>query len=190
MTGSTAIIGLGGVGGNSLVYLSNLPGMPERMIYADTRQEAVEHSIVKHTLLLGQAITKGMATGGNTEIGEAVMRADPSEVLAAIGDAENAITIAGMAGGTGGGGANVLIPALAEAGKRVLLVAIMPFDFEDSHRKLAADENLARHVRAGVETIVLHNQRLMQTAPTGATFAAAFNIANEALYETLSGMIA
>ncbi|MDH2915531.1 MAG: hypothetical protein PXX77_01510 [Gallionella sp.] len=81
-------------------------------------------------LRIGRAIVSGNGCEGDAELGRLAAEADRGSIKLAVGDADVVIICAGMGGGTGGGATPVIAQLALNAGAKVIVLAVMPFEFE------------------------------------------------------------
>ena len=115
------------------------------------------------TLLIGQSHVRGHGVGGDNEFGATVMEEDAVEVLDAIapmvtGDVEAVFVVAGLGGGTGSGGAPVLIRELQRVyDVPVYGIGVLPGRDEGSLYQVNAGRSLKTVVREADATLLLAN---------------------------------
>ncbi len=117
----TVLIGVGQAGGK---LATELVEFDARMGYdsitgalAINSASADLLSLPLDTVLIGQDRVNGHGVGGDNELGAQVMQSDATEVLGALdgritAEAEAIVVTAGLGGGTGSGGAPVLVKEL------------------------------------------------------------------------------
>ncbi|MCQ4332529.1 cell division protein [Natronomonas sp. F2-12] len=151
-----AIIGIGRAGGNVL----------DRLLEYEKGQEAdfIRHGLAVNTdstelrrlstvpeteqLLLGESVFEGMGTLHNPEAGRTYFRDSIDEILAetdkvSIGQIDAFLVIAGLGGGTGGGGAPVVASALRDQSVRpVYGLGILPGNDEGERMRVNAGRTL------------------------------------------------
>ena len=95
---------------------------------------------------------------------------------------------AGMGGGTGTGAAPVIARMARERGVLTVGVVTKPFDFEGPKRRRASDAGI-EELQSFVDTlIIIPNQNLFRMANERTTFAEAFKLADEVLYDGVRGV--
>ena len=86
-------------------------------------------------------------------------------------------------GGTGSGAAPVIAKAARDKGILTVAVVTKPFDFEGKKRMEVAESGLTL-LKENVDTlIVIPNQNLFKIANEKTTFAEAFKMADDVLYQ-------
>ena len=115
------------------------------------------------TVLVGQSRVSGHGVGGDNELGAEVMDEDAVEVLDALSsrvtaEAEALFVVAGLGGGTGSGGAPVLVRELSRVyDVPVYAIGILPGRDEGSMYQVNAGRSLKTLVREADATLLLDN---------------------------------
>ena len=182
------VIGVGGAGCNAVnnMISANLDGVD--FLVANTDGQALAHSLAPRKIQLGTNLTAGLGAGSKPDIGRQAAEESMDEVIAELSDCNMVFITAGMGGGTGTGAAPVIAKAARENGLLTVGVVTKPFEFEGPRRmKQAATgiEQLAAHVDT---LIVVPNQNLFHVTNERTTFADAFHMADEVLYQGVSGV--
>ena len=182
------VIGVGGAGCNAVnnMISANLDGVD--FLVANTDGQALAHSLAPRKIQLGTNLTAGLGAGSKPEIGRQAAEESMNEVLAELADCNMVFITAGMGGGTGTGAAPVIARTARENGILTVGVVTKPFEFEGPRRMKQASagiEQLAAHVDT---LIVVPNQNLFHVTNERTTFADAFHMADEVLYQGVSGV--
>ena len=115
------------------------------------------------TVLVGQSRVNGHGVGGDNELGAEVMDEDVVEVMDALApkvnaDAEALFVVAGVGGGTGSGGAPVLVRELSRVyDVPVYALGVLPGRDEGAMYQVNAGRSLKTLVREADATILLDN---------------------------------
>ncbi|MEL6979022.1 MAG: cell division protein FtsZ [Pseudomonadota bacterium] len=182
------VIGVGGGGGNAVntMIRRELEGVD--YLAANTDAQALNGSLSPRRLQLGAALTRGLGAGCRPEIGAAAAEERAAAIGEALEGAQMCFIAAGMGGGTGTGAAPVIARIAREKGVLTVGVVTKPFDFEGPRRRRIA-ENGVTELSAHVDTlIVIPNQNLFRVANERTTFADAFLMADEVLYQGVKGV--
>ncbi|MCK6418039.1 MAG: cell division protein FtsZ [Alphaproteobacteria bacterium] len=182
------VIGVGGAGGNAVnnMIASNLEGC--EFLVCNTDAQALANSLCPNRVQLGVHVTGGLGAGSKPDIGRAAAEESLEEVLHYVEGANMAFVTAGMGGGTGSGGAEVIARACRERGILTVGVVTKPFHFEGTHRMRIA-ENAISGLQDQVDTlIVIPNQNLFRIANEKTTFAEAFRMADSVLQSGVRGV--
>ena len=182
------VFGVGGAGGNAVNNMieANLQGV--EFVVANTDAQALARSRADMKLQLGLETTGGLGAGARPEIGARAAEESLEEIRLHLEGAHMVFIAAGMGGGTGTGAAPVIARAAQELGILTIAVVTKPFGFEGTHRMKLAEDGLAR-IRSHVDTmIVVPNQNLFRVANDRTTFADAFRMADDVLYNGVRGI--
>ncbi|GAB6878955.1 tubulin/FtsZ family protein [Halorubrum gandharaense] len=115
------------------------------------------------TVLVGQSRVNGHGVGGDNELGAEVMREDSVEVLDALApkltaEVEAVFVVAGLGGGTGSGGAPVLLNELQQVyDVPVYALGVLPGRNEGALYQVNAGRSLKTVVREADAAILLDN---------------------------------
>ena len=182
------VIGIGGAGGNAVNTMINANVSNIEFITANTDGQALSRSLTPRQIQLGKNITSGLGAGSDSEIGRKAAEESLEEVIAELGDSNMLFITTGMGGGTGSGAAPVIAKAAKDKGILTVAVVTKPFDFEGKKRMEVAEECL-NQLRECVDTlIVIPNQNLFKIANEKTTFAEAFKMADDVLYQGVCGI--
>ena len=182
------VIGIGGAGGNAVNTMINANVSNIEFITANTDGQALSRSLTPRQIQLGKNITSGLGAGSDSEIGRQAAEESLEEVIAELGDSNMLFITTGMGGGTGSGAAPIIAKAAKDKGILTVAVVTKPFDFEGKKRMEVAEECL-NQLRENVDTlIVIPNQNLFKIANEKTTFAEAFKMADDVLYQGVCGI--
>ncbi|MFW5939076.1 MAG: tubulin/FtsZ family protein [Halolamina sp.] len=133
------------------------------------------------TVLIGQDVVKGHGVGADNEIGVAVMQRDTEEVMTDLSDrigseTEAIVVVAGLGGGTGSGGAPVLISELTRVyDVPVYALGILPGRDEGALYQANAGRSLKTLAREADSTILIDNDAWREVGDSVAEGMAAVN---------------
>ena len=102
---------------------------------------------------------------------------------------ENIIIIAGMGGVTGSNVLPLLGKFITDKKIPVYGVATSPFNFEAAHRLERADDAIKKSKKILKDFLVFDNQSLFKIANKDSTFAEAFGIADNKIYQYIRDTI-
>ena len=183
-----SVIGIGGAGGNAVNTMINSNVENIEFIVANTDGQALSHSLTKRQIQLGKNVTSGLGAGSNAETGRKAAEESIEEIISELGDINMLFITTGMGGGTGSGAAPVIAKAAKEKGILTVAVVTKPFDFEGQKRMQIAENGLAE-LKGNVDTlIIIPNQNLFKIANEKTTFAEAFKMADDVLYQGICGI--
>ena len=127
---TTLVAGVGGAGTCILNHISHMFDQTVQFLVTDTNLKSLSRSVIKNQLQLGKNITKGQGCGGNTTIGKAAALESTEEILNYFEGVEMVVIIAGVGGGAGSAGTQVVAGIAKNMGLRVASILVFPFDHE------------------------------------------------------------
>ena len=183
-----SVIGIGGAGGNAVNTMISEKIENIDFIVANTDGQALSRSLTSRQIQLGKNTTLGLGAGSDAETGRKAADESIEEIIAELSDVNMLFIATGMGGGTGSGAAPVIAKAARENGILTVAVVTKPFDFEGKKRMDVAEESLSS-LKENVDTlIVIPNQNLFKIANEKTTFAEAFKMADDVLYQGICGI--
>ena len=183
-----SVIGIGGAGGNAINTMINANINNIDFIAANTDGQALSRSLTARQIQLGKNTTLGLGAGSDSETGRKAAEESIEEIISELGDVNMLFITTGMGGGTGSGAAPVIAKTAREKGILTVAVVTKPFDFEGKKRMEVAENGLAL-LKENVDTlIVIPNQNLFKIANEKTTFAEAFKMADDVLYQGVCGI--
>ena len=183
-----SVIGIGGAGGNAVNTMISEKIENIDFLVANTDGQALSRSLTSKQIQLGKNITLGLGAGSDAETGKKAAEESIEEILAELSDVNMLFIATGMGGGTGSGAAPVIAKAAREKGILTVAVVTKPFDFEGKKRMDVAEKSLSL-LKENVDTlIVIPNQNLFKIANEKTTFAEAFKMADDVLYQGICGI--
>ncbi len=157
------LLGLGAAGGHVLEHLNFPPGIIAW--YMDTDHRSLQiHKSPAHAVLLGEQITCGLSSGGDSTLAEQAAKSNHELLLTAFKDLDLLFVFLGFAGGTGGGAVLEIAKAAQESATMVIVFGFMPFAFEGKRRQLAAEELVSKLRQEVAAVIKLPNEQLIAGA--------------------------
>jgi len=183
-----SVIGIGGAGGNAVNTMISEKIENIDFLVANTDGQALSRSLTPKQIQLGKSITLGLGAGSDSETGKKAAEESIEEIIAELSDINMLFITTGMGGGTGSGAAPVIAEAAREKGILTVAVVTKPFDFEGKKRMDVAEKSLSL-LKENVDTlIVIPNQNLFKIANEKTTFAEAFKMADDVLYQGICGI--
>ncbi|MDA9649680.1 cell division protein FtsZ [Alphaproteobacteria bacterium] len=183
-----SVIGIGGAGGNAVNTMINANVENIEFIVANTDGQALSRSLTKRQIQLGKNLTLGLGAGSDSEIGRKSAEESIEEILSELADVNMLFITTGMGGGTGSGAAPVIAKAAKDRGILTVAVVTKPFDFEGKKRMDVAENGLSLLKECVDTLIVIPNQNLFKIANEKTTFAEAFKMADDVLYQGVCGI--
>lgn len=182
------VFGVGGAGTNAInnMIRSGLEGV--EFIAANTDAQALTNNLAPKKLQLGATVTRGLGAGARPDVGREAAEEQLDEINAHLDNADMVFITAGMGGGTGTGAGPVIARAARERGILTVGVVTKPFQFEGAVRMRSAEQGI-QALQQYVDTlIVIPNQNLFNVANEKTTFADAFKMADDVLYQGVRGV--
>jgi cell division GTPase FtsZ len=145
------------------------------------------------TVLIGQDKVKGHGVGGDNELGASIMDQDVGEVMDALDEritarAEAIIVVAGLGGGTGSGGAPVLVRALKRVyDLPVYALGVLPGRDEGSLYQINAARSLKTLAREADSLLLIDNDAWHES---GESVSEAFEQINDAIAQRFGLLLA
>src|SRR3989344_5707906 len=129
------VVSLGGGGCNalsSMISLQQIQGVEFVAINTDAQALLVNQSPTK--VQIGEALTKGLGSGGNPDIGKQAAEESTQKIEDVLADADMVFLTAGMGGGTGTGSIAIAAAISKKMGALTVAVVTKPFQFEGTRR--------------------------------------------------------
>lgn len=156
------VLGLGGAGCNTLSRIA--ARAPEGMEFAvmDCDTQTLESCAnIETRIVVGKALTDGMSTGGDLEVGRRCAENSASQIEPVLSGVDLLIVIAGLGGGFGTGAAPVIARMARNFGATTLFFTVLPFPFEGIVVQGKADSAI-RRLRTYADAIVQMPNALIQ----------------------------
>ena len=119
------------------------------------------------TIQIGEPLTKGRGTGGNTMLGEQAAKNDAERLKNMMFGADMIFVTAGMGGGTGTGAAPIIAKLAKELGMLTVGVVTRPFSFEGKRKQRIADEGVVKMQSYMDALITVKNDNLLKLEGKG-----------------------
>lgn len=139
------VVGVGGGGIRIVEQMTRDKVEGLELIAADTDQLELNGTHTAHRLLLGFSVTKGKGAGSDPALGRRACVESSSEIKRKLEGADMIFIVAGMGGGTGSGGVEVVATVAREIGALTVAVVTTPFDLEGLER--------VKRAQLGIETL-------------------------------------
>lgn len=156
------ILGLGGAGCNTVARIATRA--PEGMEFAvmDCDVQTLETCAnMENRIAVGKALTDGMSTGGDLEVGRRCAENSASQIETLLSGVDLLIVITGLGGGFGTGAAPVIARMARNFGAATLFFTITPFPFEGAVAQGKA-HSAVRKLRTYADAIVQMPNALIQ----------------------------
>jgi cell division protein FtsZ len=182
------VIGAGGGGSNAIntMIQKGLHGV--EFIAANTDMQALTRTLAPVKIQLGERLTKGLGAGAKPDIGREAAVEARDLIMEELKGTDMLFITAGMGGGTGTGGAPVIAEIAREMGVLTVGVVTKPFMFEGPVRRRQAEAGVAA-LKEVVDTLItIPNQQLLNITDESTSLIAAFELANDVLYNAVRGV--
>ena len=182
------VIGVGGAGCNAVntMISQGLEGVD--FIVANTDAQSLAMAKTDRRIQLGLKTTEGLGAGARPEIGRIAADEALEQLARELKGSHMAFITAGMGGGTGTGAAPVVASAAREMGILTVGVVTKPFQFEGLHRMRVAEKGIEELAEWVDTLIIIPNQNLFRIANEKTTFADAFRLADDVLFQGVRGV--
>jgi cell division protein FtsZ len=182
------VVGVGGAGMNAVNRMIDTHVRGVRFIAMNTDAQVLSLCEAPDRICLGQRYTKGLGAGGIASVGARAAMESAAEIRAALSEADLVFIAAGMGGGTGTGGAPVVASIAKKTGALTIGIVTLPFSFEGTRRRRAAEEGL-RALGAEVDAIItVPNDRLLSIIGRDRTLSESFKVADDVLRQGVQGI--
>jgi len=157
-------------------------------ITMNTDAQALHHSPATKKIHMGKALTRGLGTGMNPELGKKAAEESMEEIQSILKGSDMIFLACGMGGGTGTGASSVIAKVAKDQGALTVAVVTRPFFFEGSQRAYVADQGLQDLSREVDALIVIPNDRLLGLVDKNTSCLSAFGMCDEVLRQAVEGI--
>ena len=188
-TRAIRVIGVGGGGSNAVdrMVAAKIPGVS--FVACNTDAQALRRSSAGMKVRIGEAITGGLGSGGDPEVGRRAAEEDEAKIARSVTGADLVFITAGLGGGTGSGAAPIVGANARLQGALTIAVVTKPFAFEGVHRRRIADAAEAE-LAASVDAIItIPNARIGDVVADDTSMLDAFRMVDDVLLEAVRGII-
>src|SRR3984893_14799125 len=183
------VAGIGSAGSNALDRVL-LDGMEKTdLIAINTDVRSLASSVAARKVQIGRAVTRGLGTGGDPELGYEAAIESADELRQALSDARLIFICAGLGGGTGSGAAPVVAQLVRDAGSLVIVLATLPFSFEGKRRATQAQDALARLNEIASAVICFENDWIGDMVAPKAGIHQAFAVADMTISQSVRSIV-
>lgn len=182
------VVGVGGAGMNAVNRMIDTHVRGVRFIAMNTDAQVLSLCEAQDRICLGQHYTKGLGAGGIATVGARAAMESAGEIRAGLGEADLVFIAAGMGGGTGTGAAPVVASIAKKMGALTVGIVTLPFTFEGSRRRRAAEEGLAALCSEVDAIITVPNDRLLALIGRERTLSESFKVADDVLRQGVQGI--
>jgi cell division protein FtsZ len=182
------VVGVGGAGSNAVNRMidAGVSDVEFLVVNTDVQQLALSDAPLK--IHIGEELTRGLGSGSDVEVGQQAAEDAYDQIKAVLRGSDMVFVTAGEGGGTGSGAAPVVARIAREVGALTVGIVTLPFRFEGTKRRTAAEMGLDL-LREHCDTvIVVPNERLLEVADRSTSMLDAFRIADDVLRQGVQGI--
>ena len=182
------VVGVGGAGVNAVNRMVEAEIAGVEFLAINTDLQSLQLSAADETLHIGDAVTRGLGSGSDPDLGRRAAREEYDRIKAMLRGSDMVFIAAGAGGGTGTGAAPIVAQIARELGALTVGIVTLPFQFEGSRRRAQAEAGIAA-LREEVDTlIVVPNNRLLSVLDRGVSMVDAFRVADDVLRQGVQGI--
>lgn len=182
------VFGVGGAGGNAVNNMIEKSLEGADFVVANTDAQALQQNTAPNKIQIGIKVTEGLGAGARAEVGAAAAEESIEQIVDHLAGSHMCFITAGMGGGTGTGAAPIIAQAARELGVLTVGVVTKPFQFEGTKRMRQAEAGVEALQKVVDTLIIIPNQNLFRLANERTTFAEAFSLADDVLYQGVKGV--
>ena len=182
------VFGVGGAGGNAVNNMIEKSLEGADFVVANTDAQALQQNTAPNKIQIGIKVTEGLGAGARAEVGAAAAEESIEQIVDRLAGSHMCFITAGMGGGTGTGAAPIIAQAARELGVLTVGVVTKPFQFEGAKRMRQAEAGVEELQKVVDTLIIIPNQNLFRLANERTTFAEAFSLADDVLYQGVKGV--
>lgn len=179
------VIGCGGGGCNSIHRMKHIGLEGAETIALNTDRHHLLGIDADKKIYVGEHITNGFGTGGDTALGEKCALDSQDELSEAVKGADLVFVTAGMGGGSGTGMSPIICNLARKEGALVVALVTTPFSFERGRLDIAKEGVFALKQVTNC-TVILDNNKLLDIAPK-LPVERAFTVMDHLIAETVKG---
>lgn len=182
------VVGCGGGGSNAVNRMVEAEIKSVDFIALNTDLQALEKSIAKNRLAIGQKITQGLGAGGDPSIGQKAAEEDKDAIANILKGANMVFVTAGMGGGTGTGSVPVVANIAKSLGALTVGIVTTPFQWEGPQRMRLALDGIQKLREAADSVIVIPNAKIVEVFKENKSFKEQLRAADDLLRQSIEGM--
>ncbi len=182
------VVGVGGAGVNAVNRMIEAEITGVEFFAINTDVQSLQTSAAHQTIHIGEALTRGLGSGANPEIGRESARQEYDRIKAILRGSDMVFIAAGAGGGTGTGAAPVVAQIAREVGALTVGIVTRPFQFEGTRRRDAAEAGIAELGNEVDTLIVVPNNKLLSVLDRNTSMVDAFRVADDVLRQGVQGV--
>ena len=182
------VVGVGGAGVNAVNRMVEAEIEGVEFLAINTDLQSLQTSAAHETLHIGAAVTRGLGSGSDPELGRLAAREEYDRIKALLRGSDMVFITAGAGGGTGTGAAPIVCQIAREVGALTVAIVTRPFAFEGSRRREQAEAGI-QALDGEVDTlIVVPNNKLLSVLDRRTSMVEAFRVADDVLRQGVQGV--
>ena len=182
------VVGVGGAGVNAVNRMIEAEVQGVEFIALNTDLQSLQQSAADVTLHIGSAVTRGLGSGSDPDLGRQAAMEDSDKIKAVLRGADMVFITAGAGGGTGTGAAPVVARIARELDALTVGIVTKPFGFEGSRRMQQAERGVMALADEVDTLITVPNNRLLSVLDKGTSMMEAFTVADDVLRQGVQGV--
>ncbi len=182
------VVGVGGAGSNAVDRMIDAGIAQVEFIAMNTDIQQLQVSDAPVKIHIGEELTEGLGSGADPEVGRRAAEEAYDAIKDSLRGSDMVFVTAGEGGGTGSGGAPVVAKIARELGALTVGIVTLPFRFEGTQRRQAAERGM-EELRAACDTVVVvPNERLLEVLDRSTSMLDAFRVADDVLRQGVQGI--
>jgi cell division protein FtsZ len=182
------VVGVGGAGLNAVNRMIDAGLSQVEFVAVNTDLQQLRLCDAPVKIHIGRELTEGLGSGADPQVGRRAAEEARDEIRQALRGSDMVFVTAGEGGGTGSGAAPVVAEVARELGALTVGIVTLPFRFEGSRRRRAAEEGV-KALRAACDTvIVVPNERLLEVLDRKTSMLDALRVADDVLRQGVQGI--
>jgi cell division protein FtsZ len=182
------VVGVGGGGVNAVNRMVQAEVHGVEFIAINTDIQSLQRSAADVTLHIGEALTRGLGSGSDPELGAAAALEEHDKIKNLLRGSDMVFIAAGEGGGTGTGAAPVVARVARELGALTVGIVTKPFGFEGIRREEQARRGIEVLAEEVDTLIVVPNNRLLSVLDRRTSMVEAFRVADDVLRQGVQGI--
>jgi len=182
------VVGAGGSGNNAVNYMVASKVRGVEFIAVNSDAQDLHHSLAKKKIHIGKNLTRGLGSGGNSDMGRRAAEETREEINNAIKGSDMIFITCGMGGGTGTGSAPVIAKIARDSGALTVGVVTKPFLFEGQERMRVAMQGIEELKKEVDALITIPNDRLLAIVDKETSVRSAFEQCDNVLKQAVEGI--
>src|SRR5947208_2005041 len=156
------VVGVGGAGLNAVNRMIDADISQVEFVAVNTDIKQLQYSDAPIKIHIGQELTEGLGSGADPDVGRRAAEEAYDQIKRVLRGSDMVFVTAGEGGGTGSGAAPVVARIARELGALTVGIVTMPFRFEGTQRRSAAETG-AEGLRGACDTVItIPNDRLLE----------------------------